>query len=59
MIACVNVMINNDDAYAWRGLSGYRRLPSGGGRFSGEDIDDIKQAVIECVDIVDMHRLTK
>ena len=59
MIACVNVMIDNDDKY--RDYCGklYRQLPTGGRRYASDDIDGIEQAAIECVDIVDKHRHTK
>ena len=57
MIACVDVMIDNDDKYDdWIGI--FRKLPTGD-RYSRDDIDGIVQAAIECVDIVDMLRHTK
>ena len=49
MIACVNVMIDNVDAYDdWRGDADiYRYQPTRGLRFSSFDIDGIEQAAIE------------
>ena len=59
MIACVNVVIDNADAYDdyWRGM--FRKLPTGDRRYARFDIDGIEQAAIECVDIVDKHSHTK
>ena len=66
MIACVNVMIDNVDAYIdWRtGIcyghaDVFRKLSAGDLRHATDDIDGIEQAAIECVDIVDMHSHTK
>ena len=60
MIACVNVVINNDDAYVdYCGNGFFRKLPTGGVRYASEDIYDIEQAAIECFDIVDKHSHTK
>ena len=57
MIACVNVMIDNDDAYDCGHVN--RRLQTRVFRDASCDIDGIEQAAIECVDIVDKHRHTK